>query len=192
MRADDSIYCAAIGSRSLEKATAFALAHAKRDAPAIKPFGSYDEAINDPSVHAVYVGVPTGVEEELVIKCLEAGKHVIADKPFLNAQSVLKIHKLAAEKNLLVMDATHFVHNERSHLIKEKVKEGIIGELVSISANFFTSEMPGGNIRLDPKMEPAGAVGDLGWYTARAAVEFLLLNDASVKVCLFIVLFLFS
>merc|ERR1711991_376381 len=133
--------------------------------------------IKDPSVRGVYVAVPTGVEEELVTLCLQNGKHVVAEKPFLNQASIARMTALAQEKGLLLMDATHFVHNPRMTLLLEKLAEGIIGDVLSLQANFFTGPLPSDNIRMNSTLEPTGAVGDLGWYTARAAVEILLRGD---------------
>ncbi len=182
MRADATVHLAAVGSRSLATAQQFAAEYVKAGSPAPLAFGSYREAIECPAVHAVYVALPTALEEEVVLQCLAAGKHVLADKPFASAASVTTMSKAAAAKGLLFMDATHFVHCARTAIIREKLVKGVIGEVQMLTCNFFAgSGLPADNIRFDPKLEPMGAVGDLGWYTARAAVEYLV-PDASVTI----------
>jgi predicted dehydrogenase len=165
MRADNTVTLAAVGSRSLETAKEFA-AHFKKDGfDKPQAFGSYKEAIECAATKAVYVAVPTGLEEDVVLQCIAAGKHVLADKPFLSAASVARMTKAAADKGLLFMDATHFVHSARTALIRDKLAKGVIGEVQSMTANFFagTGLLETQNIRFDPKLEPMGAVGDLGW-----------------------------
>ncbi len=122
-----------VGSRSLEKATKF-LADYKNHAglPSPIPFGTYEEAINHPSVHGVYISVPTGVEEPVVMQALEAGKHVLADKPFVNVAMVQRMGRKAAEKGLLLMDATHFVHNPRTEALRDYVRLSNMRTLIAV------------------------------------------------------------
>ena len=187
-RANSSVFLAAVGSRTLGKAQAFAKQYCDDSAafPSPSAFGSYEEAVASNLVRGVYVGLPTGVAEAVIKMCLEKGKHVIADKPFLSTASLEKLTEIAREKGLLLMDATHFVHNSRTALIRLKLADGIIGDVQSVQANFFTGRLSSKDIRMDPKLEPLGAVGDLGWYTARAAVEYLAgdsVDDFKISEC---------
>ncbi len=181
MRADNTVTLAAVGSRALDTAKEFAKLYHKAGFDKPQAFGSYKEAIECPAAKAVYVAVPTALEEEVVMQCIAAGKHVLADKPFLSAASVARMTKAAADKGLLFMDATHFAHCARTALIREKLAKGVIGEVQFMTVNFFAGSgllADNNNIRFDPKLEPMGAVGDLGWYTARAAIEYLVPDPA--------------
>jgi hypothetical protein len=185
------VYCCAVGSRSIDKAEEFSAAFSGERK--IKPFGSYIEAINIEEASGVYIGLPTGVAEQIIFKCLEAGKHVFADKPFLNVDSLKKIKDFGDKRGLFIMDGTTFVHNLKFKEMQEMVQKGAIGDLRIVIANFFAGKRPEGSIRLNPELEPLGVIGDLGrvssnqlfnsqffftgWHCARAATEFLFLDD---------------
>ena len=173
-QADDTVHLAAVGSRSLDVAKEFVSHYHKRQASPPGAFGSYKEAIESPEVHAVYVGLPTGLKEEVVMQIVAAGKHVLCDKPFASLASLKRMVEATHAKGLLFMDATHFAHSKRTHAIRQQLERGAIGTVQRVSASFFAAQMDEGNIRNSPSLEPLGAVGDLGWYTARAAVEYLL------------------
>lgn len=67
----------AVGSRSAQKAQKFADEH---DIP--KAYGSYEELAADPEVEAVYIATPNNLHYENALLCLNAGKHVLCEKPF--------------------------------------------------------------------------------------------------------------
>ena len=69
------------------------------------------------------------------------------------------------------MDGTHFVHSPRTKQIKSSTAE-MIGWPWSIASAFQFGLTDKGNIRMNPKLEPYGAIGDAGWYNMRAAVEY--------------------
>jgi predicted dehydrogenase len=153
--------------------TEFVSHYRKTGSPAPVPCGSYNEAIEHKDVKAVYVALPTSLEEEvstrfdwhvfvlikahktkIVLQALAAGKHVLADKPFVSASSVERMSRAAHEKGLLFMDATHFVHCARTALIKEKLTKGVIGTVQHLLCNFYAgASLPEDNIRFDPRLE---------------------------------------
>ncbi len=108
---------------------------------------------------------------------------MLVDKPFSSAASVERMSSAANAAGLLFMDATHFVHCARTAAVKEKLARGVIGTVQHITVNFYAGAMLAqDNIRFDPKLEPHGAIGDLGWYTARAAIEYLVPDkDLSIQ-----------
>eukprot|EP00163_Fabomonas_tropica_P007086 TRINITY_DN16729_c0_g1_i1.p1 TRINITY_DN16729_c0_g1~~TRINITY_DN16729_c0_g1_i1.p1 ORF type:complete len:149 (+),score=26.02 TRINITY_DN16729_c0_g1_i1:86-532(+) len=106
--AADAAKVVAVGSRTLSKAQAFAEKNSIETA-----YGSYEEVINDPNVNAIYIPLVTTIKKEWALKCVEAGKHVIVEKPFASAQDVLDIQAACAAKNLAFMDGTMFVHHAR-------------------------------------------------------------------------------
>ena len=123
-------------------------------------------------VQAVYIATPTAVKEDLTLAALAAGKHVLVEKPFLSRASVERMCEVAAEKKLLIMDGTHFVHHPRTGMIKVGTPEKI-GEPRSLHTAFHFPIPDRNNIRFDVAQEPMGALGDLGWYSMRAVVEYL-------------------
>lgn len=83
---------------------------------------------------------------------------------FVSAASVERMTKLAHDKGLMFMDATHFVHCSRTAMIKDKLSKGVIGVIQHVLCNFYAAaSLPEDNIRFDPRLEPHGAIGDLGW-----------------------------
>lgn len=103
----------ALGSRSLAKAQEFA----KRNGlPAdAKVYGSYDEVLDDTSVDAVYIPLPTGLHVHWVLKAAEKKKHVLLEKPPAHTMEEMELMTSALEKQgLQFMDGTMFVHHPRS------------------------------------------------------------------------------
>jgi predicted dehydrogenase len=99
------------------------------------------------------------------------GKHVLGEKPFANLPSLRRITSACRKSGVGFMDGTHFVHHPRTAQIKATMREKIGGP-GSIDSAFQFSLPDADNIRLDPKLEPYGAIGDAGWYNMRAAVEY--------------------
>ena len=91
----------AVGSRSARKARAFADEHGIP-----KAYGSYEELAADPDVEAIYIATPNNLHYENALLCLNAGKHVLCEKPFTtNAADAQKLYKTAEEKGLFIMEA---------------------------------------------------------------------------------------
>ncbi|NHI00224.1 Gfo/Idh/MocA family protein [Oceanimonas sp. MB9] len=157
----------AVASRRQEKAAAFAQEH---HIPLV--FTDWQQLVQSDDIDAVYVATPTAGREEICMAVLEAGKHLISEKPFLNQGSVTRIAALAKAKGLAFMDATHFSHHPRTaEVIRRQQSE--LGAVNRIRTSFFFPFMDRENIRFDPTKEPTGAVGDMAWYNLRAIVEYM-------------------
>ncbi|KRD12133.1 hypothetical protein ASE21_21490 [Flavobacterium sp. Root901] len=137
-----------------------------------KYFTDWNEMINDPMVDAVYIGVPTAAKQEIAVNAARAGKHILIEKPFTDYASIKLITKAARENHVVLMDATHFSHHPRTKAIQEHSQKQI-GDVQAVHTSFFFPFLDRTNIRYNEKLEPAGAVGDMGWYAARAIVEYL-------------------
>lgn len=158
---------AAVASRKLETAKEFANKHGVTNA-----FGSWSEMLSSNTIDAVYVATPTSVREEVCLLAAAKGKHVLGEKPFANLPSLRRITSACRKNDVGFMDGTHFVHHPRTAQIKNALREKI-GSPRSIDSTFQFSLTDADNIRLDPKLEPYGAIGDAGWYNMRAAVEYM-------------------
>jgi len=156
----------AVASRKLETAKEFANKHGVTNA-----FGSWAEMLSSNTIDAVYVATPTSVREEVCLMAAANGKHVLGEKPFANLPSLRRITSACRKKGVGFMDGTHFVHHPRTTQIKNSLREKI-GSPWSIDSTFQFSLPNADNIRLDPNLEPYGAIGDAGWYNMRAAVEY--------------------
>ncbi len=167
---------AAVSSRNLAKAEAFVAARPGTDA-----VEGLADLLARQDVDAVYVAIPTTAKEEAALAAVAAGKHVLVDKPFVDASSVARMARASAESGLLFMDATHFVHHPRRDALRSAIEERI-GRPRSLHGHFYTSLKDRQNIRFDPTAEPTGALGDLGWYSVRAVVEYLRPEGALSRV----------
>jgi predicted dehydrogenase len=157
---------AAVASRKIETARQFANKHGIPGA-----FGSWSEMLSSNTVDAVYVATPTAVREEVCLLAAANGKHVLGEKPFANLPSLRRITSACRKNGVGFMDGTHFVHDPRTAKIKTTMREKI-GWPWSIDSAFQFGLTDADNIRMDPNLEPYGAIGDAGWYNMRAAVEY--------------------
>jgi predicted dehydrogenase len=157
---------AAVASRKIESAKQFANTHGIPGA-----FGSWSEMLASNTVDAIYVATPTAVREEICLFAAVNGKHVLGEKPFANLPSLRRITSACRDKGVGFMDGTHFVHHPRTARIKTTMREKI-GWPWSIDSAFQFGLTDADNIRMDPDLEPYGAIGDAGWYNMRAAVEY--------------------
>jgi predicted dehydrogenase len=158
---------AAVSSRSMRSAEEFATQHSVK-----KTFDSWLDMISFDGVDAIYIATPTSVREEIAVAAANAGKHVLAEKPFENLASLQRISAACNDNGVGFMDGTHFVHHPRTAHIREKLPH-LTGRPWSVDSAFLVNMGDRSNIRFNPALEPLGAVGDLGWYNMRAAVEYL-------------------
>lgn len=122
----------AVGSRSLERARAFA-----QDFGAEFAAGSYEETFSGPRVDAVYIATPHTTHKELTLMCLEKGIPVICEKPLgLNLGEVEEMVAAAREHKVYLMEAlwTRFLPSTLK--LKELIDDGLIGEVQSIRSDF--------------------------------------------------------
>jgi len=167
----------AVASRDLEKSRKF-IADCSREfafAEVPRAFGSYEELIDSPDVDAVYLPLPTGLRKEFVLRAAQAGKHILCEKPC--AASLAEVEAMLAacrEHNVQFMDGVMFMHSPRLAKIREVLAAGqSLGKIQRISSAFtfyFGDDFFRDNIRVDGALEPAGCLGDLGWYSIRFAL----------------------
>ncbi len=150
----------AVGSRSLEKASDFAL-----EFPGCTSYGSYEELVADPMIDAVYVATPHPQHVENAILALNAGKPVLCEKPFaVNAAQAQAMVSAARENGVALLEAmwTRFLPHIAQ--MRELLASGIIGEVVNLRADFgeflIDREIP----RLIEPSFAGGALLDLGVY----------------------------
>ncbi len=151
---------AAIASRSLPTAQATAQ---KLGIP--KAYGSYEELLADPEIDAVYNPLPNHLHVPWSIKAIDAGKHVLCEKPI--ALSAAEAQQLAAaaarHPRLKVMEAFMYRHHPQWRRAKELVDSGQIGELRTIQSFFSYYNDDPGNIRNQAGIGGGGLM-DIGCY----------------------------
>lgn len=163
----DGAELAAVSSRRMESARAFADQHG-----AARAFDSWTDMIAWDGVDAIYIATPTSVREEIAVAAAGGGKHVLGEKPFANLPSLQRIVAACRTRGVGFMDGTHFVHEPRTAQLKARLQQDI-GWPWSVASAFQFGLSDAGNIRLQPALEPYGAIGDTGWYNMRAAAEYI-------------------
>ena len=131
---------------------------------------TYDSLLADERVDAVYISLSNSQHREWVTKSLDAGKHVLCEKPLgLNAQETEEMFATASRSGRLLVEAVWGRWHPRFSRMVEVVASGAIGSIEHIETAFtFTSEMTD-NYRLNPLMG-GGALLDVGCYQAHAWV----------------------
>lgn len=159
----------AVGSRSTDTANAFAdefeIANRHTD---------YKSLAEDPDVDVVYVGTPNNLHYQNVKDCLNAGKAVLCEKPFmLNGKQAQELVDLAQKKNVFLMEAmwTRFLPMHKA--LYEFVQHGGLGEIRMVQANFgFRTNFDPTSRLFDPVLG-GGALLDVGVYVLAFAVRYL-------------------
>lgn len=159
----------AIGSRSLESSKAFAEQYGVATA-----HGSYEDLVADPSVDVVYIATPHPFHHANALLALNAGKHVLVEKPFtMNASEAQDIVDLAESKGLVALEAmwTRFL----PHMIRLRaiIQEGTIGEVRKVVASHNQSLPKDPAHRLNDPALGGGALLDLGIYPISFAFDIL-------------------
>jgi predicted dehydrogenase len=158
---------AAVASRRRERAEWIAASY-----EGVTVFDDWRALVASDDVDAVYVATPTAAREPIAVAAAEAGKHVLAEKPFANLASLRRIAGACRAAGTAFMDGTHFVHHPRTLQLQREL-HARIGEVRAITSCFFFPSDDRANIRLDPRQEPTGAIGDMAWYSMRAVVAFV-------------------
>jgi xylose dehydrogenase (NAD/NADP) len=148
----------AVASRTQERADAYA---ADQEIP--RAHGSYEALLDDPDVEAVYISLPNGPHVDWSIRTLEAGKHVLCEKPLSRHPAEAERAFDAAERaGRLLMEAFMWRHHPQTAKLLDLVQRGAIGELRLVRTSFSFTIEPG-NVRLDTELD-GGALMDVGCY----------------------------
>jgi predicted dehydrogenase len=129
-----------------------------------RAYGSYEALLEDSDVDAVYLPLPNTMHREWSIRSLEAGKHVICEKPFSKrAKDVEAAFDAAERTGRLLTEAFMYRHNPQTGRLLELVQEGAIGELRVVRSAFSYSLYDADNIRLRTDVD-GGSLMDVGCY----------------------------
>jgi D-xylose 1-dehydrogenase (NADP+, D-xylono-1,5-lactone-forming) len=154
----------AVASREQERADAYA-----KEWGIPRAYGSYDELLADQDVEAVYISLPNHLHREWSIRSLDAGKHVLCEKPFSRKPDDVERAFDAAERNdRLLSEAFMWRHNPQAQRLTALIAEGVIGEVRLVRAAFSYSLYDADNIRLQTDAD-GGALMDVGCYCVSGA-----------------------
>jgi xylose dehydrogenase (NAD/NADP) len=149
----------AVASRSPERAEAFAREHGLARA-----HGSYEELLADPEVDAVYIPLPNSLHVEWSIRALEAGKHVLCEKPMSrHPEDVARAFDVAEREGRVLMEAFMWRHHPQLQHARDLIDSGTIGRLRLVRAAFSFVAGDPTDIRLQGDLEGGGLM-DVGCY----------------------------
>jgi xylose dehydrogenase (NAD/NADP) len=155
----DRVDVVAVASRDAARAEAYA-----RERGIERGYGSYEELLADPDVEAVYISLPNSLHVEWSIRALEAGKHVLCEKPLSRrAEDVERAFEVAEQSGRLLMEAFMYRHNPQTAKLVELVGGGAIGRLRLVRAVFSFPLTDSPDVRLDPALDGGGLM-DVGCY----------------------------
>jgi predicted dehydrogenase len=149
----------AVASRSLEKAQEYA---AEWDIP--KAFGSYQAMLDDPEIDVVYNSLPNSLHTEWTVKALQAGKHVLCEKPLATTLEEIDAMRAAAQSTSMnLAEAFMYRHHPQTLKVKELVDSGVLGDVRVIKGDFTFKIHDEGDVRLNPGLG-GGSIWDVGCY----------------------------
>jgi predicted dehydrogenase len=154
----------AVASRDVDRAVAFAARH---DIP--QAFGSYDALLATPDVDVVYVSLPNHLHAEWTIRALEAGKHVLCEKPLaLSVDQVDAVIAASARAGRIAVEGFMYLHHPQILRAVELARSGALGRLELVNGTFSFYLTHPGDPRVDPSMG-GGSLWDVGCYPVSLA-----------------------
>ncbi|XAT60295.1 gfo/Idh/MocA family oxidoreductase [Rhodobacteraceae bacterium Araon29] len=164
MLAQNTQFCA-LATSNPEKAAPFQAME-----PNLKIYTDYDALLADPEIDALYLPLPNHLHVQWCKKGLDAGKHVLCEKPIaMRAEEIDDLIAMRDSSGLLLAEAYMIVHHPQWHYARELYQSGAIGELVQVDGVFsYNNSADPNNIRNRPETG-GGSLPDIGVYTMGAA-----------------------
>ena len=149
----------AVASRDRERGAAFAARHGAATA-----YTDYDKLLADPAIDVVYIALPNSLHAAWTERALDAGKHVLCEKPFaMSVEEVDRVAAAAARNDRIAVEAFMYLHHPQTALALEIARSGRLGDLQVVSAAFsFFLDYPN-----DPRVDASlggGSLWDVGCY----------------------------
>jgi D-xylose 1-dehydrogenase (NADP+, D-xylono-1,5-lactone-forming) len=157
--ASEKVELVGVAGRDDERAEAYA-----KEWEIPRAYGSYEALLADDEIEAVYISLPNNLHVEWSIRTLEAGKHVLCEKPLAKrAAEVERAFDAAERAGRLLSEAFMYRHNPQARRLVELVESGAIGDLRVVRSCFSFTVGDPQNIRLRPELD-GGALMDVGCY----------------------------
>jgi predicted dehydrogenase len=157
--ASDKVELIGVASREQARAEAYA-----REWGIERAYGSYEALLQDDDIEAVYISLPNTMHCEWSIRSVEAGKHVLCEKPMSRDPAEVEQAFDAAERaDRLLMEAFMYRHSPQTKRLAQLVSEGAVGQLRVVRSAFSYSLFDEGNIRLRTDVD-GGSLMDVGCY----------------------------
>lgn len=159
IRASRRSQLTAVASRSLEQARAYA---AQWEIP--RAFGSYEAMLSDPEIDAVYISLPNSLHSEWAVKAMQAGKHVLCEKPLATTlPDVDAIIAAQRQTGMAAAEAFMYRHHPQTLKVREIVASGALGTVQLLRGSFTFRLTNPANIRLNADLH-GGSLWDIGCY----------------------------
>ncbi len=159
LRASKRNQLIAVGSRTQDTAEKYARAW-----NIARAYGSYEALLADPEIDVIYNSLPNHLHAEWTIKAVEAGKHVLCEKPLaLTVEEVDAMQAAARKHGRVVAEAFMYRHHAQTLKVQELVKGGSVGDLRLIRGCYTYMLSREGDVRLDFEMG-GGSIWDVGCY----------------------------
>lgn len=147
----------------------------------LRTSGSYEAVLADPDVDAVYVPLPNAQHLAWTLRALEAGKHVLCEKPLaMTAADCHTMQRAAADRGLVLMEAFMYRFHPRWERLLERVRAGDLGPIRLIQASFTFTVTDPANIRLSLELG-GGALMDVGCYTVNVARSLMAAEPSEAR-----------
>jgi xylose dehydrogenase (NAD/NADP) len=159
VRASEKAELTAVASRDQRRAEEYA-----REWEIDRAYGSYQALLDDADVEAVYISLPNTLHCDWSIRAVEAGKHVLCEKPMSRHAGDVESAFDAAERNgRILMEAFMYRHNPQTTRLQQLVDDGAIGDVRLVRSCFSYSLYDADDIRLRTDVE-GGSLMDVGCY----------------------------
>src|SRR5581483_9208090 len=163
-RRANGVEIAAVASRNRVKAEEYA-----RENEIATAHGSYEDLLQDPQIEAVYISLPNSLHVEWSIRSLQAGKHVLCEKPLSRRTAdVERAFDEAQRSDRLLMEAFMWRHNPQTAKLTGLLNQGVVGRIRMIRAAFGFVAQDAANVRLQTGLD-GGALMDVGCYCVSGA-----------------------
>jgi D-xylose 1-dehydrogenase (NADP+, D-xylono-1,5-lactone-forming) len=167
VRASAKVQVRAVASRDAERAQTFA-----RDCGVPQVHATYDSLLADSAIHAIYIPLPNNLHAKWSIRAVEAGKHVLCEKPLAtSAGDAVAMFAAARRHNVYLVEGYPYRAQPQTLKLRELLARGEVGRIQIIQASFGFPLGDTANIRLDPDLG-GGALMDAGSYPA-SLVRFI-------------------
>lgn len=167
MQASPQVCLAGVASRDLARAQMFA------ERFGCEAIEGYARLIESDATDAVYVPLPPGLHGEWVERCLDAGKHVLVEKPFVPTEAAARrLIEKARAKGLAIVENMLFPHHSQTAWVREQLAAGLVGEVRLFRCTFSIPPLKDENFRYAAELG-GGVLLDMGPYMVRFATLFL-------------------
>ncbi len=166
-RGNSEVVVAAVAARDVSRARAFAVKHG-----IARVHDSYEALIADPDLDAIYIPLPIGLHGRWTRAALDAGKHVLCEKPFTaNAAEAREVAERAARSDRVVMEAFHYRYHPCASRVDEIIASGELGKVKRVEAEWCFWMPKSSHNRYNYSLG-GGALMDLGCYAVDMVRRF--------------------